>query len=202
MSLSEQIENQRRNLQDSLSILDISLNSQSLESSNFLENGTHSSQKAASKPIFHLDISKCLDAQSQNETIEVEGESFDECEQFFQLRNEEEQKKRKMQTSKKPSGLDQILESDEQQMMNFHKELLYAEFRELIRNRPEGGDIVVDSTKLRILLDLMRTQSDRLEQQVRSFLALGSPKSHSTSSMQYVQPGDSPGESVTCSEST
>ena len=202
-NLSEQIEQQRRYLQDSLSTLEhISLNSQSLENSSLYELGTDYSQKAASKPIFHLDISKCLDAESQNETVEFEAESFDECDQLLQIRNEEEQRQRKMKTNKKQSALDQISESDEEQMMNLHKELLYAEFRELIRTRPEGGDIVVDSTKLRILLDLMRRQSYRLEQQVRSFLALSSPKSNSTSSMQSVRSGDSSGESVTCSESS
>jgi hypothetical protein len=58
--------------------------------------------------------------------------------------------------------------SNEEAMMNFHKEILLAEFRDRLRNHPQGGEMTVDAHKLQILLDLMHLHSSRLEGRLRA----------------------------------
>ena len=163
MNVSEQLLEQKHTLQESLHMLD-TLSLRSTSSIRFSPNGCDGesidSEVRAQWQIkegdaFHLDLSKCMDDQSRNETVELLENSFTgnlhpHHTADHEIRN---------------------FQSDEDAMMNFHQEILYAEFRDIIRSHPHGGKISVDSTKLRILLDLMRRQSFRLEQQVRYFIA-------------------------------
>ena len=150
---------------------------------------------------FHLDLSKYLDAQSQNETVEFLEDSYiDNLHPRVGI-----DENRNLQSSLVFGGLDTTSESDEDAMMNFHKEILYAEFRNMIRAHPHGGEISVDSTKLRILLDLMRRQSFRLEQQVRYFMASvpdpnGTPSSPMSASASASASASSEDTSHYCAE--
>jgi hypothetical protein len=56
-------------------------------------------------------------------------------------------------------------------MMTVHKEMLYREMQELLSQHPHGN-LSVDSSKLRILLDLMQRQIDRSEMQCRACLEM------------------------------
>jgi hypothetical protein len=113
----------------------------------------------------HLNLSRCIAFQSfQNETTD---DSDDASMDFTRLHIRDlASGAERAAFAHCDSGF--ISCSNEEAMMNFHKEILLAEFRDLLRNHPQGGEMTVDSHKLRILLDLMHQHSSRLEGRLRA----------------------------------
>jgi hypothetical protein len=169
--LKSQLAIQKKHLQDSLeSLLSVSTKNQ-VQLASISDEGndqqTHDHptqmQQSHDHPIpmhvptnpmkFRLDLSKCFDEQSQNETID--------CYQSNEILDGQ------IESESDPAEFRGATETE--LMMNFHKDILYAEFRELLQNHPNGGPVSVDSIKLRILLDLMQQHTCRLERHIQSF---------------------------------
>ena len=117
---------------------------------------------------FHLNLSRCIAFQSLNESAD----DSDEASMKFTHLHMRDLSSGAEQAAFAPCDSEFTYCSNEEAMMNFHKEILYAEFRDLLRNHPQGGEMTVDAHKLRILLDLMHRHSCRLEDQLRSCYGL------------------------------
>jgi hypothetical protein len=159
--LKSQLAIQKKHLQDSLeSLLSVSTKNQ-VQLASISDEGndqqTHDHPTPMHVPTnpmkFRLDLSKCFDEQSQNETID--------CYQSNEILDGQ------IESESDPAEFRGATETE--LMMNFHKDILYAEFRELLQNHPNGGPVSVDSIKLRILLDLMHQHTCRLERHIQSF---------------------------------
>jgi hypothetical protein len=115
---------------------------------------------------FHLNISRCIAFQALNET----NDGSDEASMKFTHMNIRDLASERAPFA--PCDSESTYYSNEQTMMDFHKEILLGEFRNLLRNHPQGGEMTVDAHKLRILLDLMHQHSSRLEARLHSFYGM------------------------------
>mmetsp|Transcript_54606 Transcript_54606/g.144283 ORF Transcript_54606/g.144283 Transcript_54606/m.144283 type:complete len:237 (-) Transcript_54606:113-823(-) len=148
-----------------------------------------------SKEKFHLNLSGCVNSDAEESTAGEKKISIEVTplmsDSFFGEK-----------------GIDpRILgaSSEEDVLMNYHKDILYEEFRGHLRKRPDGGEVTVDANKLRILLDLMQRHNNKLETQLRSLVAWSmqpdgqgrgqwSPSSDASSaSSEHSTPSSSPG---------
>jgi hypothetical protein len=176
--LTIQIRQQQDGLKESLRLLDDSLSSpdalhSQLDKDEFQAEGSEHTATSSDSVInierlppnpLHLNISRCIAFQSLNET----SDGSDEASMDFTHLHIRDLASGPEQAAFVRRDIGFTSSTNEEAMMSYHKEILFAEFRDLLRNHPQGGAMTVDAHKLRILLDLMHRHSCRLEDQLRS----------------------------------